>query len=271
MTEWTPEATDYLEGYLQMVGALARAQGEDADDITAGLREHINAKLEESAGPIITLDALRRVLAEVGSPEQILATPGRSAAPERPAPAVPAPPYIPQYTPAARPDSSVRALRWIIVLAVTFVLVIFILPILGIGAAILLPALARAHEAANRATCQNNLQQIGLACMMFAEENQGAWPESLDDLHPEYLTDPSVFLCPSSKNKVGNRGSVTAWTSYEYIPGYQEGQAEQVVVCRDKEWDFHIPGGKNILYSDGNVTFVRETVPPATTIRIPDE
>ncbi len=72
MAEWTPEAAEYLDGYLSQVRALARGAGEDGDDITSGLREHIVEKTEREAGSLVTLEVLRRSLAEVGSPEEIL-------------------------------------------------------------------------------------------------------------------------------------------------------------------------------------------------------
>ena len=51
-----------------------------------------------------------------------------------------------------------------------------VIAIIGILAAILLPALARARESANRASCQNNLKQWGIIFKMFAGENKGMFP-----------------------------------------------------------------------------------------------
>ena len=74
MAEWTPEAREYLDGYLKQVCALARGAGEDGDDIAAGLRDHVTAKTVDEAGPLVTLEVLRRILAEIGSPEAIIET-----------------------------------------------------------------------------------------------------------------------------------------------------------------------------------------------------
>lgn len=127
--------------------------------------------------------------------------------PPLPPPLPPRQTYIPSPGPGA-PRQSGKSPGMNACLIVTIVVPFAVIIAAGILAAILLPALARARESARRASCQNNLKQIGLVCKMYANDNQEqAWPRSFwgparpvlhpDPIYPEYLTDSFSLHCPS--------------------------------------------------------------------------
>jgi hypothetical protein len=73
MTGWTNEATEYLEGYLKQVALLARHQGDDADDIVNGLRDHIEQEVKNATDGNVDLQILLSVLDTIGSPQEVAA------------------------------------------------------------------------------------------------------------------------------------------------------------------------------------------------------
>ncbi len=88
---------------------------------------------------------------------------------------------------------------------------IAVFALVGILAAILLPAFPRAREAARRASTAGHLKQFGIVFKMYANNNNGVYPPlapydgiwmvDLRTIYPEYLTDLEVLVSHSRPDR----------------------------------------------------------------------
>ena len=151
----------------------------------------------------------------------------------------------------------------------------------GIVMGFTLPALAKAQEAARRASCFNNIRQIGIAMFQYAADHDDKFPKTLGELmHAGYLTTPRVFVCPSDsrpfKFEIKVNGAAPAdpmdfkhfavadldraidpICSYVKVPGLNHDADANAMILYEKD-GAHNGEGRNCMFNDGRVQWLPE-------------
>lgn len=116
----------------------------------------------------------------------------------------------------------------------TLIELLVVVAIIAILAAILFPVFAKAREKARQISCASNMRQIGIALMMYLEDNDEVYPEE----HPHCLN-PAVGNAPAGDYD-GGLETVDYGSPFQKIMPYVAGGTnsdgslnEQLFVCPD--------------------------------------
>jgi competence protein ComGC len=165
----------------------------------------------------------------------------------------------------SKPDSQLQGKTAAIVALVLAGLTFVLLPVFAIMLGIMLPALGRAREIAQRSVCGAQLNGIGQAMYTYSVVNDGEFPTHLGLLIADGSIDPNLVVCPSSDRMPGDlpessdpqtlRRWVDQHSSYIYIRPAEgaDAQADQVILF-DRSGN-HNGDGMNILYGDMHVSW----------------
>ena len=138
------------------------------------------------------------------------------------------------------------------------------LSILGI---LIAPAFRGTHgHGAPRTKCASNLRQIGQGIMLYANDHQGVWPDTLDELILKADLNSECFVCPSTRDSAAPGATAQEQVANLYKAGQSfvylgKGLKEPVHADRVVAYEAignHEASGMNVLFGDGHVEWLSE-------------
>ena len=115
----------------------------------------------------------------------------------------------------------------------------------GMFAGLMLPAISQVRGRAQQVSSASNLRQIGLACALFADENDEAYPASLKELQPDYVDNARIYQCPTYARHAADG------VDYAYVAGLRSIDGGDSILAFEPIAG--ADGKVNAVYVDGHV------------------
>ena len=83
----------------------------------------------------------------------------------------------------------------------TLIEILVVIAIIGILAAMLLPAFQQARARGRRTSCVSQMHQFGLQIRSYQDDYTNKMPMWLGTLHPDYFGETAIFKCPQDESR----------------------------------------------------------------------
>jgi prepilin-type processing-associated H-X9-DG protein len=156
----------------------------------------------------------------------------------------------------------------------TFVELVASLCLISMMMAAVLPVYLGARDRARQTNCRSNLQQIGQALHLYAQDYDGRFPPQDHTYWPvmSYTKNLGVFQCPGEPEESRGEfqpgvelpaaaGTEPLYSSYRYRGGLATDGAPETLIAGD--WGAWHSGERNVLRLDGSVRSLPDAQVPA--------
>jgi len=134
----------------------------------------------------------------------------------------------------------------------TLIELLVVVAIIGILAAMILPALSRARKKARIASCKSNLKNIGTVVgAYYTDGSSSTLPDDWILVTSPYELDPGLLSCPVSSGQPAYIQHAQAQNGMSYTGLKTSGLAQDAA-------NAHENGFINVVYQDGSVISEKE-------------
>lgn len=107
--------------------------------------------------------------------------------------------------------------------AFTLIELMVVIGIIGVLLTLISSALTNATSKAKQISCNNNMKQLNMGMQMYAHDDKGgnlsakvdSEDQDLNWLYRGYVEQKQIYVCPNTKNYIGNETSVNKYTEVE--------------------------------------------------------